>query len=774
MRNRLALLRLERLEDRCTPVTWGTPWPDASHLTLSFAPDGTQVGSYTSDLFGSLNAVGPTALWQREVVRAFQTWAVNANINLSVVSDSGLAFGAAGAIQSDARFGDIRIGAYRMPFDAEATASAFQLDAGTWSGDVAVNSAAGFGIHGAGRYDLFSVLLHEAGHVFGLDHIDDPNSPLYPSYLGVRTGLSAADIAALQSLYGSRTPDRFEGASGNGERGTATRLSLLANADGSLALGADADITTLQDRDMFSFETPLNVGGAVIQVRTAGISLMTPRVSVFDASGNLLVSAASVDPLAGGLTIRVNNIHPLSTYYVKIESARQDVFGIGAYQLTVNYLPLVNLLAGTVTSVVTHGVSAVTTFLINNDLHTDDSFATALNLQQTLSRPDARFDQAFRGSISDSWDVDFYKFQAPSAALGGNLVLTAMIWGLQDGGLQPNLRVYDANRNPVAAEVLINDSYTYTIQIEGAVPGAVYYAKVDAAGADAEQRTGSYFLGLDFHTNPVRTRHFTSATLGNLRREDTQTLTLTANRLFHFVLSADAHGAPTEATVVMTILDQSGKVIYSLAGNTNEAVTGNAYLLEGSYVVRFTATTTAGAALPDLECELRGTVLDDPIGPEPVDPTADPGGAPSTPPPPPDTWNGSGTAGVPPQEPASDPNTGSTSGSDTTTTSSTSDGTSGGATTSSSDSTADSGSSTSSPPSTTSSSDASASEPATTTSSDSSTTTTTSSSGAESEDATAAPPEEESTSDPTGDASTSDTPPASDDQTVATSTEPTP
>src|SRR5688500_17649034 len=162
MRNRNALLFLERLEDRCTPVTWGTPWPDASHLTLSFAPDGTQVGPNASNLFASLNAIGPTALWQREVVRAFQTSAVNANINLSVVPDSGLAFGTTGAIQSDARFGDIRIGAYRMAFDAEATASAFQLEAGTWSGDVAVNTAAGFGIQGAGRYDLFSVLLHEA------------------------------------------------------------------------------------------------------------------------------------------------------------------------------------------------------------------------------------------------------------------------------------------------------------------------------------------------------------------------------------------------------------------------------------------------------------------------------------------------------------------------------------------------------------------------------------------------------------------------------------
>src|SRR2546423_1265855 len=37
---------LECLEDRCTPATSGVTWPDGTHLTLSFAPDGTPVGPY--------------------------------------------------------------------------------------------------------------------------------------------------------------------------------------------------------------------------------------------------------------------------------------------------------------------------------------------------------------------------------------------------------------------------------------------------------------------------------------------------------------------------------------------------------------------------------------------------------------------------------------------------------------------------------------------------------------------------------------------------------
>src|SRR5438067_1589277 len=100
-------LRLEQLEDRCTPTTFGNPWPDASHLTLSFAPDGTLIGPYQNQLAQLFNTQvsASSAVWQRTILRAFQTWAVNANVNLTVVADGGQAFGTGGAPQGDARFG---------------------------------------------------------------------------------------------------------------------------------------------------------------------------------------------------------------------------------------------------------------------------------------------------------------------------------------------------------------------------------------------------------------------------------------------------------------------------------------------------------------------------------------------------------------------------------------------------------------------------------------------------------------------------------------------
>src|SRR5436305_12249516 len=89
-------LVLERLEDRCTPATSGVAWPDGAHLTLSFVPDGTPAGSAPSSLFQTLNAAAPASAWQREILRAFQAWAVNANVTVGAVPDRGAPLAATG------------------------------------------------------------------------------------------------------------------------------------------------------------------------------------------------------------------------------------------------------------------------------------------------------------------------------------------------------------------------------------------------------------------------------------------------------------------------------------------------------------------------------------------------------------------------------------------------------------------------------------------------------------------------------------------------------
>src|SRR5438067_513799 len=124
-------LRVEELEDRIAPAVFGVPWPDATHLTLSLVPDATSTPAGGSDLFALLDSAYPREVWQRDLLRAFQTWAEQANINITLVTDSGAPLATEGVVQGDARFGDIRLSAYPMSGEVVALASPFDLLGGT-------------------------------------------------------------------------------------------------------------------------------------------------------------------------------------------------------------------------------------------------------------------------------------------------------------------------------------------------------------------------------------------------------------------------------------------------------------------------------------------------------------------------------------------------------------------------------------------------------------------------------------------------------------------
>ena len=240
-------LLLETLEDRLTPATTGIAWPDPGHLTLSFVPDGTDIGGTPSDLFSLLNSQAPTAAWQTAILQAMETWASYGNINVGVVADGGQPAGTPGALQGDARFGDIRISAKPLASNAVSTAAFFGYAGSTWSGDVQLSDTQSFGINGQGAIDLYTIALHELGHSLGLkDTWTDQNSAMYGYYLGPRTGLDAQDIADIQSLYGVRQPDAFDAKKPNDSFATATPVNNLTSQ-----LAFDGDLTTPSDVDYY-------------------------------------------------------------------------------------------------------------------------------------------------------------------------------------------------------------------------------------------------------------------------------------------------------------------------------------------------------------------------------------------------------------------------------------------------------------------------------------------------------------------------------------------
>lgn len=645
MRRRKTILRVEILEDRCTPATWGNPWPDASHLSLSFVPDGTQVGNRTSNLFETMNAVAPTSVWENAILQAFQTWAARANIDVAVVPDSGLPLGTTGNIEGDNRFGDIRIVAYPMAQGAIAEAAPFQLDAGTWAGDVQFNSTASFSVNGDSQaYDLFSVALHEAGHVFGFDDNDDPASVMYGNYSGVQAALGASDVANVQALYGLRTNPK----SANNSFSNAIVLNPTSPGNGSLFASTTGSLASAQDQNLYSFTSRQDYGAVNITLSTVGISSLTPQVTVYDSSGNPVIVATDTHPQHGGLVIHLTNVPADRTFYVKVASAQANVFGVGKYQLRIRELPVA--VNGQLTATVSQG--ATTSSGLLDPSHTNTSFAAATPLTSFGSSNSTAYATA-RSSLNGASDVAYYSMQAPSANSTTTVGLTVMIWGLQD---QFNLRVqvFDTQHNLLPAQIIVNDGYTYAVQIADATPGANYYVKV--VHSTNGHAAGNYFLGVNFSPNPLVMETRVSGSLSNARPTVLKTFDTSAadhGNLFHFILSAQANAY---AYVQVGLTDALGQVAFTLTADTAESTSANVLLAPGVYYATFLATTPSGQ-IPALGFLLLGDKLTNPIGPEGTDPSGDPGGGSggggSPPPPPP--WTDGSTPGIGSNPPASNP-----------------------------------------------------------------------------------------------------------------------
>lgn len=593
-------LAVQVLEDRATPVVWNTPWPDPGHMTLSFAPDGTDIRGTRSALFREL-ADMPAADWQRETLRAFQEWAAVANINLSVVPDSGVAFGTPGPLQGDPRHGDVRLGATNLAPTQIAAATPFDLFGG-WSGSVLLNKARSFDLKGGdGLADLYTVLLQESGHVFGVPNSPDPGSAMFTEYLGPRAGLSPADVDAIRELYGARLPDRFEGRRGNETIDSASRLA----SAGPIS----ADLTTSTDVDVYRVRVPAGSDTFTVTLTTGGVSLLTARLTVLDKAGREVASAVATDPVAGNLSITVPGARAGSIYYVRVQGAGDDVFSIGAYRLTV-------------------GPPPVTTGAVLPGLSATNSPAPVLN--QTTA-PDHRWDFTGRARLGNSHEVDRYRVKTRKGDPG---TLVAAVWGLQTGGLNPKVTVRDDRGREVPADVLTDAAGTFTLQVRDVRPQTRY--RIEVAAADPRERAsrGDYVLAVDFRDQAIAAERFAATTLTTARPAVAAAMIVTETQLLHFALATVTADARVESAARLVIRDWAGREVFTLFAAAGRTASGDVLLPAGWYSVVITAGTRVGTeGLPNLGFTLSGLVRTDPIGIVPVDPSGDPRSPPAAPPP---------------------------------------------------------------------------------------------------------------------------------------------
>ncbi len=311
----------------------GFSWSNPSKITYSLPADGVSWDQGYNNLNASLNANFGNANWKRDFARSLQTWAASANINVVAVADNNAPFNVPGLSQGDPNFGDIRLGGFDFQDNQTLAQTYFPPPNGvTASGDVEVNTAFNWGPNGP--YDYFSVMLHEVGHSFGLK--DLPNSPSVEAirYAGVRPGLMPGDIAGIQAIYGPRTPDAFQSA-GRGISASGA-IDVTAQLAGSgAATISNISLATIGDTEYFQFVAPAGSNEGLRATAVAsGISSLSPKITVYDASMNALGTAADPNSWGNSPTVSLGNIQPGQTYIVAVTGATSDVFAVGAYALS--------------------------------------------------------------------------------------------------------------------------------------------------------------------------------------------------------------------------------------------------------------------------------------------------------------------------------------------------------------------------------------------------------------------------------------------------------
>jgi hypothetical protein len=588
-----------RLESRDVLSTFHIPWADPSHLSISFVPDGTDTPGGPSTVG---QVIGDSA-GAREILRAAQTWAVQTNINISVTTDGGQAIGSTGTSQGDSRFGDLRIAAAPLSADVLASSTPFGWSGSTLAGDVVFNSTAVFS---KSTNDLYSVALHELGHSFGLDHSQSTDSVLFESYRPY-SGLGAPDVQSIQSLYGVRMPDANEGTRGNETIANATTLkttSLLGR------VASDGDLTTMSDVDVYSLTTLPTAGLSNITVRlqAKSLSLVTAKVSVYNSFGTLVTTQSATDPANNDLTLTFNNASPNAKYFVSIEGANNDVFNIGAYRITVDTVTLTTPLPA---------LNSLLNPVLDSGLNETLQSATDLRAQAPA---DQRFDAIYRGSIETNSDVDVYKVRAPQS---NGSSLNVMVWASQTSTLNPTVHVYDRDGNAVPYRVLGNDARVFSVEVANVTAGQDYFVSVEARETSGSNRTGAYFLGVDFNTFEKTT--FEGVASGSITPTNSivnASIQVTDAAWYQFGLNAT--GA-TAQTVVLTIRNDAGQIVDTLRAGTGKSMATKVVFLKlGRYSLSY---ALSGPTSQSVNYNLYLSRLSDDVGtysPKPSRPTEEP------------------------------------------------------------------------------------------------------------------------------------------------------
>lgn len=626
---------MESLEPRLT-MNGDAEWLNAQSLTLSFAPDGTSVSGQANQMDAVMLQAG-IPNWRQTVISAFQTWAQAANINVGLVTDNGQALGIQGQAHNDDRFGDIRIAGVPLSLDTfgEAIPESRTM-AGTWSGDVLFNTNAPW----TSEADLFAVALHEAGHVFGLDHSADPASPMFKHGIAATTGPTTADISAIQSLYGPRKDDVYDTAQPNNTIAKASRIPHSEAVDGftgQTPLIVYGDLLNTSDKDVF--ELPVLTGyhdGLTFDLVTRGISFLSAKFSVMDRNGNVLDQVTTTDHSGSKVSLHVASATS-GKYYLKVETTSSDIYASGSYAVVTKYDTLLTTPQATIDRITREGfqwqartddsLANVDTrnlissgnVVLSSDNHQDDSTSTAVILKPSVDTAARRAFQVV-GTITDSTDLDLYRIRSqnsPSSTRG----LTILVESLEFGGLIPTITILDKTGVVMPSTMITNANGEVLLRVSGIEQNKDYFVQI----ASGYQSTGNYAMVATFDDIPLSRTSVVTDSLSATATVHDSTLFVARPQLISFALQSSASASPGTSAIWATVFDESHRAVAFLGSEIGGYRSSNAVLLQpGTYFVQVESRDTSGQNPADAQFQFFMDHISDPVGPPVLPPGTQP------------------------------------------------------------------------------------------------------------------------------------------------------